>query len=240
MLCIVLFCMSNNIPVHVAIIPDGNRRWAKAKNLSALDGHKAGSDVLRAIMPHAADMGVQHISIWGMSLDNFTKRDISEVTGLLALFRKEFTDLAVSNDVHSREVKISVFGRWREKFPFPVKNAVQNALDKTSHYSKHFMNFFLAYNGVDEMLEAITEISKKQITNITPEVVKQHLFTKDLPPVDLIIRTGGEPHLSAGFMMWDVTDSQLWFTEKLWPEFTLEDFDNALTEYATRQRRKGA
>ncbi|MEO6077205.1 MAG: polyprenyl diphosphate synthase [Candidatus Andersenbacteria bacterium] len=232
--------MSDTIPRHIAIIPDGNRRWAASQGKTAIDGHAAGAEVLRAIMPHAADQGVEYISIWGMSLDNFTKRDLSEVTGLLGLFHKEFTDLAVSDDVHSRQVKISVFGRWQEKFPFPVKNKVQGAIDATAHYSKHFMNFFLAYNGVDEMLEAIKNISQEGITDITPEVVKQHLFTKDLPEVDLIIRTGGEPHLSAGFMMWDVTDSQLWFTQKLWPEFTTKDFDEAITEYATRQRRKGA
>lgn len=232
--------MSKHVPVHVAIIPDGNRRWAKQHGKPGLDGHKAGAEVLRKIMPHAADMGVKYISIWGMSLDNFTKRDISEVTGLLALFRKEFTDLAVSDDVHSRNVKISVFGRWKEKFPLPVRTKVQGAIDATSHYSNHFMNFFLAYNGVDEMLQAISDITKEGIKKITPEVIKQHLFTKDLPPVDLIIRTGGEPHLSAGFMMWDVTDSQLWFTEKFWPEFSLADFDAAVEEYANRERRKGA
>ena len=90
------------------------------------------------------------------------------------------------------------------------------------------------------MMQAMKDIIQEGVQDITPEIIKQHLFTKDLPPVDFIIRTGGEPHLSAGFMMWDVTDSQLWFTEKLWPEFTTKDFDEAIEEYAKRQRRKGA
>lgn len=230
----------SSIPRHVAIIPDGNRRWAAQNGKSALDGHTQGAEVMRIVMPYAADQGVEHVSIWGMSLDNFTKRSISEVTGLLALFRKEFKDLAVSDSVHSRNARVNVFGRWRDKFPLPVRSSVEKAIEATGHYSKHYLNFFLAYDGVDEMTQAIKDMLAEGVKDITPEVVKQHLFTKDLPPVDLIIRTGGEPHLSAGFMMWDVTDSQLWFTEKLWPEFTTADFDAAIAEYAQRERRKGS
>lgn len=232
--------MSEQIPIHIAIIPDGNRRWAKVAGKSAIDGHRQGAEIMRTLMPHAADRGVQYVSIWGMSLDNFKKRDITEVTGLLALFRSEFLNLAESEDIHTRNVRITVIGRWREKFPLPVRNAVQKAIDATAHYSRHHLTFFLAYDGIDEMTQAVSDIAKEGITNVTPEVIKQHLFTKDLPSVDLIIRTGGEPHLSAGFMMWDVTDSQLWFTEKFWPDFTNNDFDEALEEYSNRQRRKGA
>lgn len=232
--------MKTSIPTHIAIIPDGNRRWASEHHVSPLDGHRQGSEVMRSIMPHAADVGVKYISVWGMSLDNFTKRSVTEVTGLLALFRSEFLDLARSDDIHQRKVKINVFGRWKEKFPLPVKSAVQKAIDATSNYTDHYLNFFLAYNGVDEMTQAIQQVITSGVQTVTPEIIKQHLFTKDLPPVDLIVRTGGEPHLSAGFMMWDVTDSQLWFTEKLWPAFTTQDLDTAMGEYSTRQRRKGA
>jgi len=121
---------------------------------------------------------------------------------------------------------------------------VQEAIDATKDYSKLFLNIFLAYSGTDEMLEAIRSITEKakdakSKIQITPELLKQHLFTKDLPPVDLLIRTGGEPHLSAGFMMWDCADTQLYFTEKYWPDFTTSDFDSALADYATRGRRFG-
>ncbi len=232
--------MSEYIPTHVAIIPDGNRRWAKDRGVSPIDGHKAGAEVMRTVMPHAADRGVSHVSVWGMSLDNFTKRSIAEVTGLLALFRSEFLDLAVSEDIHSRNARVNIIGRWRENFPAPVKRSMQKAIDATESYVKHNLNFFLAYDGIDEMTQAIQDIISEGIEKVTPEVIKQHLFTKSLPPVDLIIRTGGEPHLSAGFMMFDVADSQLWFTEKLWPEFTKSDFDEALEEYARRERRRGA
>jgi undecaprenyl diphosphate synthase len=232
--------MKENIPTHIAIIPDGNRRWAKDQNISPIEGHRQGAEVMRVLMPHAADQGVQYVSIWGMSLDNFKKRDMKEVAGLLALFRSEFLNLATSEDIHTRKVRINVIGRWREKFPLPVKSAVQKAIDATAHYSNHYLNFFLAYDGIDEMKQAIYDMIREGVETVTSETIKQHLFTKDLPPVDLIIRTGGEPHLSAGFMMWDVTDSQLWFTDKFWPSFTSADFDIALEEYASRKRRKGA
>jgi undecaprenyl diphosphate synthase len=232
--------MKENIPTHIAIIPDGNRRWAKDQNISPIEGHRQGAEVMRVLMPHAADQGVQYVSIWGMSLDNFKKRDMKEVAGLLALFRSEFLNLATSEDIHTRKVRINVIGRWREKFPLPVKSAVQKAIDATAHYSNHYLNFFLAYDGIDEMKQAIYDMIREGVETVTSETIKQHLFTKDLPPVDLIIRTGGEPHLSAGFMMWDVTDSQLWFTDKFWPSFTSADFDVALEEYASRKRRKGA
>jgi undecaprenyl diphosphate synthase len=201
--------MKENIPIHIAIIPDGNRRWAKEQNASPIEGHRQGAEVMRVLMPHAADRGVRYVSIWGMSLDNFKKRDMKEVAGLLALFRSEFLNLATSEDIHSRKVRINVIGRWREKFPLPVKSAIQKAIDATAHYNERYLNFFLAYDGIDEMTQAITDIIQEGVREVTPEVIKQHLFTKDLPSVDLIVRTGGEPHLSAGFMMWDVTDSQL-------------------------------
>jgi undecaprenyl diphosphate synthase len=232
--------MSTNIPTHIAIIPDGNRRWASEHGKTPVEGHTQGSEVMKIIMPHALEAGVRYISVWGMSLDNFTKRSLTEVAGLLALFRKEFRDLAVSETIHSNKVKINVIGRWKEKFPSPVRSSVQKAIDATAHYTDNYLNIFLAYDGIDEMTQAIEALVKEGVQKITREVVKQHLFTKDLPSVDLIVRTGGEPHLSAGFMMWDVTDSQLWFTEKLWPTFTSEDLDEAIAQYGQRQRRKGA
>lgn len=232
--------MNENIPTHIAIIPDGNRRWASENKQTSVEGHTQGSEVMKIIMPHALDAGVRYISIWGMSLDNFTKRSLVEVAGLLALFRKEFLDLAANEDIHRKKVRINVIGRWREKFPLPVRNSVQKAIDATAQYADNYLNIFLAYDGVDEMTQAVQDIITEGVQKVTPEIIKQHLFTKDLPSVDLIVRTGGEPHLSAGFMMWDVTDSQLWFTEKLWPTFTTSDLDEAIGEYQKRQRRKGA
>lgn len=232
------------LPRHVAITPDGNRRWAKNAGKTSIEGHQEGTKVFKKILKHASLRNIEYVSMWGMSLDNFVRRNPAEVAGLLNLFRKEFVDLAHDEDIHKNNVRVNVLGRWREKFPFPVKNAVQEAIDATKDYGKLFLNIFLAYSGTDEMIEAVRAIAEKARDAkskllVTPEILKQNLLTKDLPPVDLLIRTGGEPHLSAGFMMWDCADSQLYFTEKYWPDFTTDDFDAALAEYSKRERRFG-
>jgi undecaprenyl diphosphate synthase len=231
------------VPTHVAITPDGNRRWAKVHGKSNLQGHEEGSKVFKTIVRHAADQGVQYMSIWGMSLDNFVKRNPSEVAGLLRIFRNEFRNLAEDAEVHGKKIHVNVLGRWREKFPLPVRRSIEGAMGATKDYSNLFLNIFLAYSGTDEMLEAVRRIAAEarhaSRLRVTPELLKRHLFTRDLPPVDLLIRTGGEPHLSAGFMMWDMADAQLYFTEKYWPDFTTTDFDAALSQYAARGRRYG-
>jgi undecaprenyl diphosphate synthase len=231
------------LPQHVAIIPDGNRRWARARGLSALDGHRRGAKVFRDLAMHAADQGLRHLSFWGMSLDNFSKRTAREVAGLLNLFRTEFRELASSKEIHARRVRISVIGRWRERFPLPVRRAIESALAATERYQDHVLTFFLAYNGTDEMLDAVGSLVQQaregKDVSVTPEVLKQHLWTSSLPAVDLLIRTAGEPHLSAGFMMWDVADAHMYFTDLYWPDFTPQEFDKALSEYASRERRFG-
>lgn len=231
------------LPTHVAIIPDGNRRWASAHGKSAMEGHRAGTEAFRAIALHAADRGVKYLSAWGLSLENARRRSLKEVAGLMNIFRKEFHLLKSSDDIHSRQVRITVIGRWREKFPRLVIREIEEALEATAHHNKYFLNFFLAYNGTDEMVQAVQGIVEESRTpsprKVTSEVIKHHLFTKDLPPVDLVIRTGGEPHLSAGFMMWDVADAELYFPEVYWPDFSPAQFDKALEFYASRERRFG-
>ena len=249
--------MAEKIPKHVAIIPDGNRRWARANGKSVMYGHKAGTERFREISRHAADRGVKYLSAWGLSLENAKKRGPAEIAGLMKIFRAQFQDLQTSEDIHTRKVKINVIGRWREKFPAVVKKEIEKAIEATRDYEDYFLNFFLAYNGTDEMVQAIQEMVE-EVTNpptpresrsatlagesagrITGETIKRHLFTKDLPPVDLVIRTGGEPHLSAGFMMWDVADAELYFPEANWPDFTPAEFDKALDFYSARERRFG-
>jgi undecaprenyl diphosphate synthase len=230
---------SSAIPRHIAIIPDGNRRWAKARGQSAFDGHSEGARIFRGIALHAAEAGVECLSMWGMSLSNFSSRDPLEITGLLKIFYDEFTALATDADVHRLQIKIDTLGRWQEKFPAPVKAAIEKAHQATASYTKHQLNFLLAYSGTDEMLAAVQAISDMAPVKVTSDLLKQQLYTKNLPPVDLVIRTGGEPHISQGFMMWDTAESQLYFTEKFWPDFSVDDFDAALADFARRERRLG-
>lgn len=239
--------MVEAVPRHVAIIPDGNRRWARERGLTVFEGHERGVGIFEEVAAHAADRGVQHLSLWGLSFDNLTKRRPREVAGLMRIFRSAFRRLVKSPAIHERQTRVAAFGRWRERFPWPVRQAIEAAQAATAHYRRHFLNLFLVYNGTDEMLRAVRSlvaaarrVPMRQRFAVTARELKQHLLTRDLPPVDLLIRTAGEPHLSAGFMMWDVADAQLYFTDARWPEFTPAEFDAALAAFQQRERRRGA
>lgn len=231
--------MSQTIPTHVAIIPDGNRRWAKMQGLSVAEGHQKGVDIFRDMMNHAAERGVKTISFWGMSLDNFVRRNPREVHNLLQMFQSQFEQLLHDTDIHERGIRVRVLGQWQKRFPKKLREAIFAVEDATKRYNTYAMNLFLAYNGTDEMVQAVQRIVNDSVARITPAAIKRHLFTKDLPAVDLLIRTGGDPHLSAGFMMWDIADAELYFTKTLWPGFTTNEFDTALNDFATRRRMGG-
>lgn len=235
--------MSTLVPRHVALIPDGNRRWARQRGKSPFAGHQRGVAIFKDVAVHAVDKGVEYVSLWGLSLDNVTQRSAREVAWLMRLFRQEFRALADNPAIHERRIQIRVLGAWRRVFPLPVRRAVESAIATTRDYDGPVLTFLLAYNGTDAMLAAIRSVVREARTRsrlwVTPELLKRHLVTKDLPPVDLLIRTGGEPHLSAGFMMWEMADAQLYFTETRWPDFSPEVFDAALEDYAARERRRG-
>jgi undecaprenyl diphosphate synthase len=228
------------IPNHVAIIPDGNRRWAKKKGLASFMGHEKGSDTSEKLIEKALEMKIPYLTIWGSSLDNILKRSKSEVNYLLKIFEKEFIKLADSEKVHQNKVKVEVIGKWREHFPESTKQAIENAIKKTKHYDKYVVTFLMAYNGTDEMIDCIKKIKEKR-GEVNEKTIVANLWTKDLPPVDLLIRTGCEndPHLSAGFMMWHTAYSQLYFTNKYFPDFKEKQFEEAIKEYSERDRRKG-
>ncbi|MFA5207805.1 MAG: polyprenyl diphosphate synthase [Candidatus Paceibacterota bacterium] len=235
------------IPNHVAIIPDGNRRWAKKKNLAsfvghqkAFIGHQKGAGTAEEIIEKALEMKIPYLTIWGSSLDNILKRSKSEVNCLLKIFEKEFDKLADNEKVHKNKVKVEVIGKWREYFPASTIKAIENAIEKTKNYDKYLVTFLMAYNGTDEMIDCIKKIKEKR-GDVNEKTILENLWTKDLPPVDLLIRTGCEndPHLSAGFMMWHTAYSQLYFTNKYFPDFKEKQFEEAIKDYSERERRGG-
>lgn len=236
--------ISKKIPNHVAFIMDGNRRWAMNHMMEAWKGHENGVLTVKEIIKEAVRLKILYFSFWGSSLDNITKRSKEEVAHLFKIFKNNFIDLAKDKDIHQNKIKVSVFGRWRELFPQDVKDAIEQAIEVTKEYNEYFLNIFLAYSGIDEMEEAVRKISEKARENpkikITAETIKEYLFTKQLPMVDYLIRTGGSPHLSGGFMMWKTADSQLFFSDKNWPDFKAQDFRLAIEEYGRRQRKFGA
>lgn len=234
--------MPNIIPTHVAIIPDGNRRWAKRQGRRAYYGHSRAVAAFERIALYSFDKGVKCLTIWGMSRDNMQRRSATEVMGLMKIFKNEFIRLAKSAEIHRREVKINVLGEWDKYFPREVRAAIDEARGATKAHQKGQLNFLLVYNGTDEMIRAIQAMvdeRKGQEVKVTANMIKNNLLTRDLPPVDLVIRTGGEPHISNGFMMWDTADAELFFTDKYWPEFDNDDYQRALCDYAGRRRRRG-
>lgn len=230
-----------NIPRHVAIIPDGNRRWARERGLKPWNGHEEGAKNIERLVRLALKKGVRCVTFWGSSVDNLTKRPMEEKIALLKIYEEYFKRLISSSDVFENDVKINVIGRWKEQFPASLTKIIQDGIEKTCHHKKNILNFMLAYSGVDEMLQAVQKIveSGEKNIKITKEIVKSNLMTAEIPEVDYIIRTGGEPHNSSGFMMWDCADAQLYFSEKMFPAFAEKEFEIAIEEYGNRKRRLG-
>ncbi|KKS65456.1 MAG: Tritrans,polycis-undecaprenyl-diphosphate synthase (geranylgeranyl-diphosphate specific) [Parcubacteria group bacterium GW2011_GWB1_42_6] len=228
-----------NLPNHIAIIPDGNRRWAKKNKISSFLGHKKGSENFNGILKATLDFKVYCLSIWACSRDNIQKRSKKEVDFLFKLLEINFNKLSQSEFIHQNKVRVEAFGRWESLFPTKLKKSVINLANITKDYKKYRLNFLLAYNGTDEMIEAVKKISSLK-EDINEETIKNSLWTKNLPPVDLVIRTGGEPHWSNGFMMWLTANSHFYFTSVLWPEFGEKEYIKAVEDYSKRQNKRGA
>lgn len=230
-----------NLPVHVAIIPDANRRWAKDRGMKPWEGHEVGAKNFERIITHSLKKGIKCLTIWGSSVDNLQKRPLEEKRALLGIYGRYFKRLSEGTEIHEHEVRVNVLGRWEEQFPAPLKKVIYETISKTKNYQKRMLNFLLAYSGTDEMMQTIQNIKDRyeKKVKITSEIIKENLYTKNLPSVDLLIRTGGEPHNSTGFMMWDLADAQYYFSEEKFPDFDEKKYEEALLDYAKRQRRFG-
>ena len=237
--------MNEKLPTHVVAIPDGNRRWAEKRNLKPWQGHRAGAKNLESILEVVRDLNLPCFTFWAASKNNILKRSDREVRLLLEVFRVYFTRLLKKKDIYELGVKVNFIGDWRQLFPDKVKEPMEKLIESTKKHNQRSLSFMVAYSGQDEMLQAVQKIGQKAREDndfkITSDTIKQHLWTKELPPVDLIIRTGteGDPHLSAGFMMWDTAEAQLHFTKTSWPDFGKTEFKKVLNNFSKRERRLG-
>ncbi len=223
---------------HLAIIPDGNRRWAKARGLQSWKGHLKAADATSEIIKAAFKLGIQYVTIWGGSYDNLSKRSQKEIWVLDRVYRRMAQKFIKDKETQAKRVRLRAIGEWPKLLkPATVKTLISTE-ETTKNYGDYNLTLLIGYNGDREMLAAVNKLIKKG-EKATDESIKRELWTKELPPVDLIIRTGGEPHLSAGFMMWDIRYSQLYFTDKLWPDFTKKDLEKAVEYYTTLERRLG-
>lgn len=229
------------VPNHIAIIPDGNRRWAKDRDLEPWQGHEAGAKNSEVLIREARRLGVREISLWGSSLENLAKRPFRERQELLRIYSEYFGKILEDTEMIEERVHIRFIGRWEEQLPDGLKKVLREITEKTASYDRYFVNFFLAYSGDDAMIEGFREAARRGLRpeEITADRVKECLMTREVSSVDLLIRTGGEPHLSVGFLMWEIANAQLYFSEKFYPDFGAAELQAAVDEYARRERRLG-
>jgi undecaprenyl diphosphate synthase len=226
---------------HIVFVPDGNRRWAKERGKPAFFGHREGAKRFKTVADEAFKMEIPCITFWGCSVNNVVKREKKEVEFLFKLFLKHFNDLLKDKKIMEKGVRVNVIGRWEEFFPENLRQSIYKIVEKTKDNKKYNLNFLMAYSGVDEMVSAVKRIADKKMSQefIDAATIKENLWTRDLPPVDLVVRTGGEPHWSAGLLMFDVAESQLYFTEVYWPAFDGKEFKKATEKYFSTERRIG-
>ena len=227
------------IPHHVAIIMDGNGRWAEKRDLKRTKGHQKGAETLKKISEYIFDKKVKILSVFAFSTENW-KRDKEEVDYLMDLFLKSFKDNFDS--LKKKGVKI-IFSGVKYKLSDKVISAMDKMMKETENNTNGIFNICLNYGGRIEIVEATKKIctdvlnNKISIDDITEECYNKYLFN-DLEPIDLMIRTSGEYRLS-NFMLWQMAYSELYFTNTLWPDFDEKEFDNALDVYNNRERRFG-
>ena len=217
---------------HVAIIMDGNGRWAKKRFLPRVAGHKAGVDAVRTIVRAAAEMGLEAMTLYAFSSENW-KRPEEEVSDLMGLMKRFI--LSDLEEFAANDVRLQIIGDWRALAP-DVVELIQGALDRTAGNKRTTLAVALNYGAQDELVRAANAAAAGGA--ITAETIEAHLDTADLPPLDLLIRTSGEVRLS-NFLLWQSAYAELYFTDKLWPDFGPADLQAALDHFARRERRYG-
>lgn len=227
----------NTIPTHVALIMDGNRRWAKSRGLPEFEGHRIGEQKIEPIIDSAIEMGIKRLTFWAFSTENWY-RSKKEVAFLLNLYRNDL-DKKVDR-FHAKNVRINVIGNL-SRFPVDIQKKTEKWMEKTRNNKKITVNIALSYGGRDEIVRAINRWRKQPtISNqqLTIEKFSSYLDTAGQPDPDLLIRTGGEKRLS-GFLLWQMEYAELYFTDVFWPDFTPDEFKKAIEDFQNRQRRFG-
>lgn len=221
------------LPKHIGIIMDGNGRWAKAKNRSRNYGHQKGADALETALETAFDRGINCVSLYAFSTENW-QRPKDEVDKLLSIMSK-LIDRGL-NKLIKRRARLVISGDINCLSPRRRKK-VLSALKDTEHFTERTVNFCFNYGSRAEIIKAVNECVKAG-KPVTEEEFSEHLYTADLPDVDLVIRTSGEQRLS-NFLLWQSAYAELYFTPVMWPDFSPEEFDKALAWFSERKRRFG-
>ncbi len=232
---------NENLPKHIAIIMDGNRRWAKNKGLPVSYGHKEGAKTLEKIVRYANNIGIKHITVYAFSTENW-KRTEEEVSTLMNLFQSYLDDYSKRAD--SENIKVKILGS-QQGLSEKMKKSIEKCMERTKNNTGITFNIALNYGGRDEIVNAVKNIAnqvkedKIKIEDINEQYISDNLYTKNQPDPDLLIRTSGEVRLS-NFLPWQLVYTEFLFIEKNWPEFSEEDLDEAIEKYKNRNRKFGS
>lgn len=223
------------IPIHVAFIVDGNRRWARERGLPIILGHRKGYKRIEDLVVYAKSIGIKYVTFWAFSTENWN-REKKEVDDLMNIFRRIFTHSAMKKIIKEK-AKIIIFGDLK-KFPFDIQKSVKNIVEETKNNNEITVNIALNYGGRAEILQAVNKLLQKKEKNVDEEIFSSYLYSKDQPDPDLIIRTGGDQRLS-GYLPWQSVYSELYFTKTYWPDFDEKALEKAIKDFSNRQRRFG-
>jgi tritrans,polycis-undecaprenyl-diphosphate synthase [geranylgeranyl-diphosphate specific] len=230
------------VPNHVAIIMDGNRRFANGLGLAPNAGHLIGRDRIKEVLEWCFEIGIKNLTLYAFSTENF-ERSNNEVEILMNLCKAELDKASKDSRIHKNQVKVRVLGHM-DSLPEEIKESASYLIDETKKYDKHSLNIALAYGGREEIIQAIQNIANDvktgslNIGDIKETVVSRYLYTNGLPDPDLILRTSGEERIS-NFLLWQLAYSELYFSDVYWPAFQKRDFLKAIRTYQQRQRRYG-
>lgn len=241
--------MVANLPQHIAIIPDGNRRWAQIKGLSRFEGHQAGAERMHQVVDNLIQLGTKYLTVWGFSCDNWkrTPEEVQDIFTLLQLWIEKDTPW-----LHENGVKLRYSGRFHQ-LPQGLQDTIARAIELTGHNTGMTLNLAFNYSGRADILDAVNgvlrdilnRIRREGVFNVLPDIPQigetfftHYLYTNGMPDVDLVIRTADEFRIS-NFMLWQLAYSEFFFTEILWPDFDEKELEKALQVYSERKRRFG-
>lgn len=226
--------MKKPILHHLGIIMDGNRRWAKKRGLPAFFGHKKGYDKVLKVGDWCLERGIKVLTVFAFSTENWD-RSKKEIDYLMNLLRQGLTRDIKS--MHQKGIKVQIIGRLGQ-LPKNLQTVCHEAVELTKNNTKGILNIALNYGGRAEIVDGINKIIKDKFSQVTEQSFQNYLYDPKMPPADLIIRTSGEQRIS-GFLLWQSAYSEFYFTKTFWPDFSAADLDEALADYAGRQRRFG-
>ena len=226
------------LPKHIVLFPDGNRRWAKEKGLPTLRGHDKGRENFEGFLTWCKERGVKVITVFGFSTENW-HRSKTEVDYLMKLFEKYLSEKRGVQKFQQEGVRVRIIGQ-KERLPESLQKVIANIENLTKDNTNFYLNLAVSYGGQSDILQAVQKVVKEGISadHITEETIEQYLSTAGLPEPDLVIRAGGEQRFS-NFLLWQSAYAELYFCNKYWPDFSEEDLDKALADYANRKRRFG-